>query len=58
MPQPEQIAAIEVKNADHDLSNPNARYRKAITVEQMLSSAMIASPLRLFGYGPSVIVKR
>ena len=44
----EDFAAIKVKNAEHGLSNPNARYRKSFTVEQVLGSAMVASPLRLF----------
>ncbi|MGI9287969.1 MAG: lipid-transfer protein [Pseudomonadales bacterium] len=44
----EDFAAIKVKNAKHGVSNPNARYRKEFTIDQVLGSAMVASPLRLF----------
>jgi len=41
------FAQVKVKNAAHGLSNPNARYRKELTVEEVLGSAMVADPLRL-----------
>ena len=41
------FATVKVKNSRHGLSNPNARYRKAFTVDEVLSSAMVADPLRL-----------
>jgi len=41
------FAAVKVKNAEHGLANPNARYRKKLTVEEVLSSPMVADPLRL-----------
>ena len=44
----EDFAAIKVKNAGHGLENPNARYRKAFTMEEVLTSPMVADPLRLF----------
>jgi len=44
----EDFAAIKVKNAEHGFSNEYARYRKKFTMEQVLGSAMVASPLRLF----------
>lgn len=44
----EDFARIKVKNAAHGLENPNARYRKAFTVEEVLASPMVADPLRLF----------
>lgn len=44
----EDFAAVKVKNAAHGLTNANARYRKTFTIEEVLGSAMVASPLRLF----------
>ncbi len=43
----EDFAQVKVKNALHGLENPNARYRKAVTVEEVLASPMVADPLRL-----------
>jgi acetyl-CoA acetyltransferase len=44
----QDFAAVKVKNAEHGFSNPNARYRKKFTMEDVLGSAMVADPLRLF----------
>jgi acetyl-CoA acetyltransferase len=44
---PDDFAQVKVKNARHGLANPNARYRKAFTVEDVRASAMVADPLRL-----------
>src|SRR5690349_4054199 len=44
---PEDFAAVKVKNARHGLANPNARYRKAVTAEEVLASPVVADPLRL-----------
>ncbi|MFP6654514.1 MAG: beta-ketoacyl synthase N-terminal-like domain-containing protein, partial [Myxococcota bacterium] len=44
----EDFAQIKVKNALHGFTNPNARYRKKFTVEEVLASNMVAEPLRLF----------
>ncbi|MHB8328437.1 MAG: lipid-transfer protein [Acidimicrobiales bacterium] len=41
------FAAVKVKNARHGLENPNARYRKEVTAEEVLESPMVADPLRL-----------
>ena len=41
------FAAVKVKNARHGLGNPYARYRKEVTVEEVLESPMVADPLRL-----------
>lgn len=41
------FAKVKVKNARHGLANPNARYRKEVTVDEVLASPMVASPLRL-----------
>ncbi|TGD71426.1 lipid-transfer protein [Mangrovimicrobium sediminis] len=44
---PEDFAAVKVKNAEHGLENPNARYRKRFSLEDVASSALVADPLRL-----------
>ncbi|SPT50658.1 lipid-transfer protein [Actinomadura madurae] len=43
----DDFAAVKVKNARHGLANPNARYRKEVTVEDVRESAVVADPLRL-----------
>jgi acetyl-CoA acetyltransferase len=43
----EDFAQVKVKNARHGLANPNARYRKEVTVDDVLASPMVADPLRL-----------
>jgi acetyl-CoA acetyltransferase len=43
----EDFAAVKVKNARHGLHNEKARYRKEVTVEEVLASPMVADPLRL-----------
>jgi acetyl-CoA acetyltransferase len=43
----DDFARVKVKNAAHGLENPNARYRKAVTTEEVLASPMVADPLRL-----------
>ncbi len=43
----EDFAQVKVKNAKHGLANPKARYRKEVTVEEVLASPMVADPLRL-----------
>jgi len=35
---PADFAAVKVKNARHGLANPNARYRKEVTAEEVLAS--------------------
>ena len=44
---PEDFAAVKVKNARHGLENPNARYRKEVSVEDVLASAVVSDPLHL-----------
>ncbi|MEV7831199.1 lipid-transfer protein [Streptomyces subrutilus] len=44
---PEDFALVKVKNAAAGLLNPNARYRKAVTAEEVAASAVVADPLRL-----------
>jgi acetyl-CoA acetyltransferase len=43
----EDFAQVKVKNSRHGLSNPNARYRKAVTLEEVMKSAVVSDPLRL-----------
>jgi len=43
----EDFAAVKVKNARHGLANPRARYRKAVTGEEVAASPVVADPLRL-----------
>lgn len=44
---PADFAKVKVKNAAHGLSNPNARYRKPVTEEEVMASPIVADPLRL-----------
>lgn len=44
---PSDFARVKVKNARHGLANPNARYRKAVTEEDVASSPIVADPLHL-----------
>lgn len=44
---PEDFAAVKVKNALAGSLNENARYRKTVTVEEVLASPMVADPLHL-----------
>lgn len=41
------FAKVKVKNATNGLANPNARYKKAVTVEDILASPVVADPLHL-----------
>ncbi|WP_413756264.1 lipid-transfer protein [Streptomyces sp. MMBL 11-3] len=44
---PEDFARVKVKNAAMGALNPNARYRKRVTVEEVAASPVVADPLRL-----------
>jgi acetyl-CoA acetyltransferase len=44
---PIDFAKVKVKNSRHGLSNPNARYRKVFSVEEVMESAVVSDPLRL-----------
>ena len=44
---PEQLAAVAVSTRQHAALNPNAQMREIISVEDVLSSRMIADPLHL-----------
>ena len=43
----EDFAQVKVKNAKHGLANPNARYRKEVSVADVLGSAVVSDPLHL-----------
>ncbi len=43
----DDFAMVKVKNAEHGFTNPNARYRKRFSMEDVSASAMVADPLRL-----------
>ncbi len=43
----DDFANVKVKNARHGLNNPNARYRKEATVDDVLASPVVSDPLRL-----------
>lgn len=42
------LANVKVKNSKHGVLNPYARYQKEFTVEEVLNSPMVCSPLKLF----------
>jgi acetyl-CoA C-acetyltransferase len=48
----EQLGLVGVKNHNHAAKNPNAHFGKGATLEQVLCSKMIATPLRLFMCSP------
>ena len=41
------FAEVKVKNARHGLNNTNARYRKEVSAEDVLNSAVVSDPLHL-----------
>ncbi|WP_235539121.1 lipid-transfer protein [Nocardioides sp. Soil796] len=41
------FAAVKVKNSRHGLANPNARYRKEVSADDVLNSAVVCDPLHL-----------
>ena len=43
----EDFAAVKVKNSRHGLGNPRARYRKEVTVADVLDSPVVSDPLHL-----------
>ena len=43
----EDFAAVKVKNAQHGLTNPYARYRKEVSVADVMGSAVVSDPLHL-----------
>ncbi len=43
----EDFALVKAKNSRHGLTNPNARYHKEFTVEDVMASQIVADPLHL-----------
>ncbi len=43
----EDLARVSVKNHRHGVGNPNAMYRKAMSLEEILASPIVCEPLRL-----------
>ncbi len=43
----EDFAMVKVKNSRHGFENPNARFRKISTVDDVLNSPVVSDPLRL-----------
>jgi acetyl-CoA C-acetyltransferase/acetyl-CoA acyltransferase len=48
----EQMAHVAVKNHRHGALNPKAQFQKEITIEQVLASAKVADPLKLYDCCP------
>jgi acetyl-CoA C-acetyltransferase len=48
----EQMALCAVKNHDNGSKNPYAQYQNKITLETVMNSGVIASPLKLFDCSP------
>jgi acetyl-CoA C-acetyltransferase len=48
----EQLGLVAVKNHKNGSINPNAHFRKEITLEQVLNSPIVASPLRTLDCAP------
>jgi acetyl-CoA C-acetyltransferase len=49
---PEQLAKVAVKNHHNGSLNPKALYRREISIEDVLSSPMVADPLHLLDCSP------
>ena len=45
---PEDLARVKVLLSQYGAENPNARYKKRFTLEEVLHSNMVCDPLRLF----------
>ncbi|MEM4261440.1 MAG: thiolase domain-containing protein [Candidatus Diapherotrites archaeon] len=48
----EQLAMVAVKNHKNAENNPYAQFQKAITIEEVMNSGYIASPLKLLDCSP------
>jgi len=48
----EQLAQVAVKNHKNGALNPNAQYRKELSLEIVISAPMVAEPLGLFDCAP------
>lgn len=43
----QDFAKVKVKNSNHGFANPNARYKKRFSMEDVFESPMVSDPLRL-----------
>ncbi len=48
----EELASVAVKNHDNALKNPNAHLHKKITIDDVMKSPVVASPLKLYDACP------
>ncbi len=48
----ESLARVAVKNHENGTLNPNAQFRKAVDLETVLESPIVADPLRLYDFCP------
>ena len=48
----EDLAAVSVKNHRHGAMNPKAQFGHEVTMEQVMNSSLVASPLRLLHCSP------
>jgi acetyl-CoA C-acetyltransferase len=48
----EELASVAVKNHENALSNPNAHLHKKITIDDVMKSPVVASPLKLYDACP------
>lgn len=48
----EDLAMVAVKNHDNGFANPKAHLRKKITIDDVMKSAVVASPLKLYDCCP------
>ncbi len=48
----EQIASVSQKNRKNAVNNPRARFRKAVSMDEVLNSRMITDPLKLYDCCP------
>jgi acetyl-CoA acetyltransferase len=44
---PRDFAQVKVKNSRHGFTNPNARYKKLYTIDEVMESPIVSDPLRL-----------
>ena len=47
-----QLAMVSAKNRTHGARNPNAHFQKPVTVEDVLNSKLVSTPLKLFDCCP------
>ncbi len=48
----ESLGKVAVKNHENGVDNPNAQFRKAVDLETVLESPIVADPLRLYDFCP------